>query len=178
MKPGSVKIIDRVSAIAAIKRLNEEDLLFLNRLIVERLKLISQSHATTLMTSFTKGDRVGSRLRTAERWKAWCCASTGRPSASPPTTATSGTSRPACCASSNQQKMSNVHDPPIRKFSGKGQGGTAAVGALLGRSGLRPRGQLRHSQPLGKWQDGTVEAGSSDVWEFLHQDGKTGEVAA
>jgi hypothetical protein len=36
MKPGSVKI-------------------------VERLKLISQARATTLMTSFTKGDRVGSQ---------------------------------------------------------------------------------------------------------------------
>jgi hypothetical protein len=59
MKPGSVKIVDRVSAVEAIKRLNEEDLLFLNRLIVERLKLISQARATTLMTSFTRGDRVG-----------------------------------------------------------------------------------------------------------------------
>jgi hypothetical protein len=59
MKPGSVKIVDRVSAVEAIKRLNEQDLLFLNRLIVERLKLISQAHTTTLMTSFIKGDRVG-----------------------------------------------------------------------------------------------------------------------
>ena len=59
MKPGSVEIVDRVSAVEAIKRLGEEDLLFLNRLIVERLKLISQARATTLMTSFTKGDRVG-----------------------------------------------------------------------------------------------------------------------
>jgi hypothetical protein len=59
MKPDSVKIVDRISAVEAIKRLNEEDLLFLNRLVVERLKLISQARATTLMTSFTKGDRVG-----------------------------------------------------------------------------------------------------------------------
>ena len=59
MNPGSVKIVERISAVEAIKRLNEEDLLFLNRLIIERLKLISQAHATTLMTSFTKGDRVG-----------------------------------------------------------------------------------------------------------------------
>lgn len=36
MRSGSVKIVDRVSAIEAIKRLGEEDLLFLNRLIVER----------------------------------------------------------------------------------------------------------------------------------------------
>ena len=59
MPPGSVKIVDRVSAVEAVKRLGEEDLLFLNRLIVERLNLISQARATTLMTSFTKGDRVG-----------------------------------------------------------------------------------------------------------------------
>ena len=37
MKTDSVKIVDRLSAVEAIKRLNEEDLLFLNRLIVERL---------------------------------------------------------------------------------------------------------------------------------------------
>jgi len=56
---GSVKIIDRVSAVEAIKRLGEDDLLFLNRLIIERLKLISQARSTTLMASFTVGDRVG-----------------------------------------------------------------------------------------------------------------------
>jgi hypothetical protein len=59
MNPGSVKIVDRVSAIEAIKRLNEEDLLFLNRLIVERLNLIYQARSTSLMVRFTKGDRVG-----------------------------------------------------------------------------------------------------------------------
>ena len=37
MKPDRVKIVDRVSAVEAIKRFNEEDLLLLNRLIVERL---------------------------------------------------------------------------------------------------------------------------------------------
>ncbi|MBU2501200.1 hypothetical protein KJ682_07735 [bacterium] len=58
MKPDSVKIVDRISAVEAIKRLGEEDLLFLNLLIVERLKLISQARATTLMTGFTRGDRV------------------------------------------------------------------------------------------------------------------------
>lgn len=58
MKPGSVEIIDRMSAVEAIKRLNEEDLLFLNRLIVERLKLISQARATGLMARFSRGDRV------------------------------------------------------------------------------------------------------------------------
>lgn len=58
MKPGSVRIVDRVSAVEAIKRLDEEDLLFLNRLIVERLNLIAQAKATALMTSFTRGERV------------------------------------------------------------------------------------------------------------------------
>ena len=43
MKPGTVKILDCVSAVEEIKRLNKEDLLFLYRLIVERLKLISQA---------------------------------------------------------------------------------------------------------------------------------------
>ena len=57
-KPGSVKIVDRTSAVEAVKNLDEDDLRFLNRLIVERLKLISQARATMLMTSFTQGDRV------------------------------------------------------------------------------------------------------------------------
>lgn len=59
MKPSSVKIIDRVSAFEAIKRMREEDLLFLNRLIVERINLISLACVTMLMNSFTTGDRVG-----------------------------------------------------------------------------------------------------------------------
>ena len=59
MNPGSVKIADRISAVEAIKQLDEEDLLFLNRLIVERLKLISQARSTSLMANFSKGDRVG-----------------------------------------------------------------------------------------------------------------------
>lgn len=68
MKSGSVKIVDRVSAVAVIKRLNEEDLLFLNSLIVERRKLISQDRATMLMISFTRGDRVGFQAPAAGFW--------------------------------------------------------------------------------------------------------------
>ncbi len=41
MKTSSVKIVDRVSTVEAIKRSNEEGLLFLTELLVERLKLIS-----------------------------------------------------------------------------------------------------------------------------------------
>jgi hypothetical protein len=59
MKSGSVRIVDRISAVEAIKQLDEDDLLFLNRLIVERLKLISQAKATGMMANFSKGDRVG-----------------------------------------------------------------------------------------------------------------------
>ncbi len=58
MNDGSVKIIDRLSAVEAIKRLGKDDLLFLNRLIVERLKLIAQAEATRQMVRFTEGDRV------------------------------------------------------------------------------------------------------------------------
>jgi hypothetical protein len=59
MKPASVKIVDRVPAVEAIRRLNEEVLLLLNRLIVKRLKLISQTKSTRMLASFTKGERVG-----------------------------------------------------------------------------------------------------------------------
>jgi hypothetical protein len=58
MKPNSVQIVDRLSAVEAIKRLGEDDLRFLNRLIVERIKLISQARSTSLMASFAAGDRV------------------------------------------------------------------------------------------------------------------------
>lgn len=59
MKPGSIQIVDRISAVEAIKQSNEDDLRFLNGLIVERLRLIAQARATALMTSFARGDRVG-----------------------------------------------------------------------------------------------------------------------
>jgi len=43
---------DRNSAAEAIRHLGEEDLRFLNRLIVERLKLIAQAQSTALMSQF------------------------------------------------------------------------------------------------------------------------------
>lgn len=97
MNPGSVKIVDRVSAVEAVKRLGEEDLLFLNRLIVERLNLISQARATTLMTSFTKGDRVGFLASDGRMLEGLVLRLNRKPSASSPTMVASGTSRPACC---------------------------------------------------------------------------------
>ena len=66
MKPGNVKITDRLSAVEAIKGLDEEDLRFLNGLIVERLKLISQARATMDMATFAKGDQVRFYTREGE----------------------------------------------------------------------------------------------------------------
>ena len=59
MNESRVKIIDRMSAIEAIKQLDEADLQYLNQLIVERLKLIHQARSTALMSAFSAGDRVG-----------------------------------------------------------------------------------------------------------------------
>lgn len=53
-----ITLIDRNSAVEAIKKLNEDDLVYLNRLIIERLKLISQAKSTNLMSNFTIGDKV------------------------------------------------------------------------------------------------------------------------
>jgi hypothetical protein len=59
---------DRNSAAEAIRHLGEEDLRFLNRLIVERLKLIAQAQSTALMSRFNIGDRVGFQSSSGE-WK-------------------------------------------------------------------------------------------------------------
>ncbi len=53
-----LRIIDRDSAIDAIEKLQEEDLRFLNQLIIQRLKHIHQARQTRLLGKFYKGDRV------------------------------------------------------------------------------------------------------------------------
>ncbi|MFH0919097.1 MAG: hypothetical protein V1913_01935 [Fibrobacterota bacterium] len=53
-----VKLIDRNSAVEAIQKLCEEDLRFLNRLIVERLKWLHQAKSMMEMAKFSVGDRV------------------------------------------------------------------------------------------------------------------------
>ncbi len=53
-----VKMLDRNSAVEEIKSLNEEDLLYLNQLIIQRLKLISQAKSTCLMADYRIGERV------------------------------------------------------------------------------------------------------------------------
>jgi hypothetical protein len=59
---------DRNATAEAIRHLGEEDLRFLNRLIVERLKLIAQARSTALMARFNIGDRVGFQVPSGE-WK-------------------------------------------------------------------------------------------------------------
>jgi len=42
-----------------IKTLEQDELIYLNRLVVERIKLLSQLKASQLMTDFNLGDTVG-----------------------------------------------------------------------------------------------------------------------
>ena len=60
------ELTDRVGAAEAIRRMSEEDLRFLNRLIVERLKLIHQARSTAMLAHFGVGDRV------AASWRVMC----------------------------------------------------------------------------------------------------------
>ena len=61
--------INRTDAAEAIRKLNEDDLRFLNRLIVERLKLIIQARSTVMLAHFSVGDRVIFPAATGD-WKA------------------------------------------------------------------------------------------------------------
>ena len=60
-------LVDRTAAAEAIRRMNEDDLRFLNRLIVERLKLINQARSTTMLAQFSLGDRVSFPMSSGER---------------------------------------------------------------------------------------------------------------
>lgn len=60
-------MVDRAAAVEAIRRMNEDDLRFLNRLIVERLKLINQARSTTMLARFSLGDRVSFPTNSGER---------------------------------------------------------------------------------------------------------------
>ena len=61
------KLENRQGAAEAIRQMGEEDLRYLNRLIVERLKLISQARSTVLLARFSVGDRVGFQASTGEK---------------------------------------------------------------------------------------------------------------
>ncbi|KKT34405.1 MAG: hypothetical protein UW24_C0032G0003 [Parcubacteria group bacterium GW2011_GWA2_44_12] len=61
------KFTDRAAVMDLIKRLGENDLIFLNKLIIERLKLIAQAKSTHHMARFNIGDRVGFRTHDGKK---------------------------------------------------------------------------------------------------------------
>jgi len=63
----SIDLVDRAAAVEAISRMNEDDLRVLNRLIVERLKLIAQARSTVMLALFSVGDRVSFRNTSGEQ---------------------------------------------------------------------------------------------------------------
>jgi hypothetical protein len=54
----TVKLLDKYSAVEAIKKLGVDDLRFLNRLIIERLKILHQVKSSLQMSKFNIGDKV------------------------------------------------------------------------------------------------------------------------
>jgi hypothetical protein len=53
-----IRILDRESAVRAIAELGEDDLRFVNRLVVDRLNLLAQARSTALLADFHVGQDV------------------------------------------------------------------------------------------------------------------------
>ena len=51
-------ILDRELFIEALRHMGEEDLIYLNRMVVERLNLLAQIRSTVGLAQFAEGDRV------------------------------------------------------------------------------------------------------------------------
>ena len=51
-------VVDRELFVQALRSMGEEDLLFIDRLVVERLKLLAQARSTVELARFGVGDRV------------------------------------------------------------------------------------------------------------------------
>jgi hypothetical protein len=51
-------ILDRDLFTQALRHMDEEDLLYLNRMVVERLNLLAQAKSTVELAQFAEGDRV------------------------------------------------------------------------------------------------------------------------
>lgn len=51
-------ILDRELFTEALRHMSEADLLYLNRMVVERLNLLAQAKSTMQLAQFTEGDRV------------------------------------------------------------------------------------------------------------------------
>lgn len=58
MNQSALRPEDRQAAAEAIGRMGEEDLRFLNRLIIERIKSLAQAKSTVLLAQFRRGDVV------------------------------------------------------------------------------------------------------------------------
>ena len=52
------ELINPADIADAIRLLSEEELIYLNRLIVDRLKLLNQARSTVMLSRFSVGDRV------------------------------------------------------------------------------------------------------------------------
>jgi hypothetical protein len=51
-------VLDREMFLDALRHMGEEDLRFLNRMVVERLNLLEQAKSTVKLAQFAEGDRV------------------------------------------------------------------------------------------------------------------------
>lgn len=51
-------LLDRELFVQALRHMGQEDLLFLNRMVVERLTLLAQARSTVQLAKFAQGDRV------------------------------------------------------------------------------------------------------------------------
>ena len=51
-------VVDRELFVQALRQMGEEDLLYLNRMVVERLSLLAQARSTVQLAQFAEGDRV------------------------------------------------------------------------------------------------------------------------
>jgi hypothetical protein len=51
-------VLDREMFVQALRHMGEQDLLFLNRMVVERLNLLAQARSTVQLAQFAVGDRV------------------------------------------------------------------------------------------------------------------------
>lgn len=59
----NTRIVDRVAMAEILGKLGEEDLVFLNRVIIDRLNLIDQAKSVCLMSRFHVGARVEFRTQ-------------------------------------------------------------------------------------------------------------------
>jgi hypothetical protein len=51
-------ILDRELFLQALRHMGEEDLLYLNRMVIERLNLLAQAKSTVQLAQFAEHDRV------------------------------------------------------------------------------------------------------------------------